>query len=58
MCKSIDELKKIIWDIYEMDPYNNSLVFFYGKRNDRIQALSLEKDVLTYMCRDIWNDSH
>ena len=44
MRKSIDGLMAIVRDIYELDPYSNSLFLFCGRRCDRIKALHFEKD--------------
>ncbi|WP_416389194.1 IS66 family insertion sequence element accessory protein TnpB [Mediterraneibacter glycyrrhizinilyticus] len=43
MRKSIDGLMAIVRDIYELDPYSNSLFLFCGRRCDRIKALHFEK---------------
>ncbi|MCR5452763.1 MAG: IS66 family insertion sequence element accessory protein TnpB [Lachnospiraceae bacterium] len=44
MRKSIDGLMAIIRDTFLMDPYENALYLFCGKRCDRIKALHHEKD--------------
>lgn len=50
MRRSIDGLMAIVRDSFELDPYNNSLFLFYGKRCDRLKALHFDKDgfVLLY----------
>lgn len=51
---SIDGLMSIIRDVYQMDPYANTLYLFCGRRPDRIKALYHDKTgfVLLYMRLD------
>lgn len=44
MRKSINGLLAIIRDTYEMNPYENALFLFCGRRCDRIKAIHYEKD--------------
>lgn len=44
MRRSIDGLMAIIRDTYQMDPYENALYLFCGRRSDRIKALHFDKD--------------
>ena len=50
MRKSIDGLMAVVRDTYSLDPYENILFLFCGRRCDRIKALHFEKDgfVLLY----------
>lgn len=50
MRKSIDGLCAIVQETLQMNPHNNSLYLFCGKRRDRIKALLWERDgfVLLY----------
>ena len=51
---SINGLMAIIRDIYQMDPYANTLYLFCGRKTDRLKALYHDKNgfVLLYMRLD------
>ena len=51
---SINGLLAIIRDIYQMDPYANTLYLFCGRKTDRLKALYHDKNgfVLLYMRLD------
>ena len=51
---SINGLMSIIRDIYQLDPYANTLYLFCGRRGDRFKALYHDKTgfVLLYMRLD------
>ena len=42
--RGIDGLKAIVENTFRLDPYQNSLFLFCGKRSDRIKALLWEGD--------------
>ena len=44
MRKSIDGLVAIVKQTYDLDPFENSLFLFCGRRGDRLKALHWEKD--------------
>ena len=44
MCRSIDGLAAIVKQNYGMDPYNQSLFLFCGRRRDRIKGLLWDED--------------
>ena len=44
MRKSIDGLMAIVRDSFSMDPFENSVYLFCGRRDDRLKALHHEKD--------------
>lgn len=44
MRKSIDGLIGIVKNTYDLDPFQNSLFLFCGRRGDRLKALHLEND--------------
>ena len=44
MRKSIDGLMAIVRDVYELDPYSNSLFLFCGRSSTRIKGLLWEGD--------------
>ncbi len=44
MRKSIDGLMAIIRDSFEMDPYENAVYLFCGRKSDRIKAIHHERD--------------
>ena len=44
MRKNINGLLGIIRDTFEMNPYENALYLFCGRRSDRIKAIHYEKD--------------
>ena len=54
MRKSINGLRAIIRDTYQMDPYENALFLFCGRRADRLKALYYDKTgfVLLYKVLD------
>ena len=43
MRKSIDGLMAIIRDSFEMDPYENAVYLFCGRKSDRIKAIHHER---------------
>ena len=47
MRKSIDGLMSIIAHTYQMNPYDNALFLFCGRRRDRIKALLYERNGFT-----------
>ncbi len=47
MRKSVNGLKDIIKNTFNMDPYENAAFFFCGKRSDRIKILHFESDGMT-----------
>ena len=44
MRKSIDGLIGIVKNTYDLDPFQNSLFLFCGRRGDRLKALHWEND--------------
>lgn len=44
MRKSIDGLVAIVKQTYDLDPFENSLFLFCGKRGDRLKTLHWEKN--------------
>ena len=44
MRKSIDGLMAIVRDVYELDPYSNSLFLFCGRSSTKIKGLLWEGD--------------
>ena len=44
MRKSIDGLMAIVRDSFSMDPFENSVYLFCGRRGDRLKAFHHEKD--------------
>lgn len=51
---SINGLMSIVRDVYQMDPYANTLFLFCGRKSDRLKALYHDKTgfVLLYMRLD------
>lgn len=54
MRKSIDGLMAVIRDTYDMDPFENALYLFCGRKSDRIKALHFDRTgfVLLYKRMD------
>ena len=44
MRRNIDGLMAIIRDQYKMDPYDNALFLFCGRRCDRLKAIHYDRD--------------
>lgn len=44
MRKAIDGLAAIVQQNFQMNPFQNSLFLFYGRRRDRMKALYWEGD--------------
>lgn len=49
MRKSIDGLVAIIKDTYDLNPFDNSLFLFCGRRGDRLKAIHWEQDGFVLM---------
>lgn len=58
MRKSIDGLMGIIRDMYEMDPFSNSLYLFCGRRCDRLKALHFDRDGFVLYYKRLDNGSY
>lgn len=49
MRKSIDGLVAIIKDTYDLNPFDNSLFLFCGRRGERLKAIHWEQDGFVLM---------
>ena len=49
MRKSIDGLVAIIKDTYDLNPFDNSLFLFCGRRGDRLKSIHWEQDGFVLM---------
>jgi transposase len=57
MRKSIDGLAAIVSQTYKLDPFQNALFLFCGKRRDRIKALYWEGDGFLLLYKRLENGS-
>ncbi|SDI33076.1 IS66 family insertion sequence element accessory protein TnpB [Proteiniclasticum ruminis] len=57
MRKSIDGLTAIVSQIYKLDPFQNALYLFCGRRRDRVKALYWEGDGFLLFYKRLENGS-
>lgn len=57
MRKSIDGLTAIVSQTYKLDPFQNALYLFCGRRRDRVKALYWEGDGFLLLYKRLENGS-